>query len=564
MSTAEIQGGLIDALLADVGTVYEALDEDGNVADRLTARAMHAETSVLANRLLEAASPGSRVIIPTQPGLGFERSFFATVMAGMIAVPLPKLGRLASRKLDRAQAVVADCGAEVVIGPMEEISDAAAMMGLRPVGTDNLGTGTPLEALVPPPASGVALLQYTSGSTGTPKGVEITQSNLMANQQAMAERCQVGPGTDIVSWLPTYHDMGLCSMVILPLVSGARLVKMQTDFFIRRPLSWLEAVSGRPEVWTAAPDFAYRTLLDAFARSPLESLDLSGWKIAANASEPVREETMLAFERVFGKFGFASTTFHPGYGLAESTVCVSVNAPGTHRTVNVLERAALAQGVVRDAQGAGESVTVAGCGQPIRGSIVRILHPESNEVLDDCRVGEIAVSSSSNGRGYWNRPELSEQVFGVEVNGTTFLRTGDLGYLRDGEVFICGRKKDLIIVGGENYYSSDLEAAAAEAVADVKRSPLAAFQREDSSVVVAFEANHRLEADQLSDTCREVVKAVASAIPTRVQAVALRRGSIPRTTSGKVQRLKCKDLLADGAFRVLMTWPEEKKLHERV
>ncbi|GAA1855241.1 fatty acyl-AMP ligase [Myceligenerans crystallogenes] len=540
---------------------YEAVDADNTVVDSMTAPELREQSLRLAAALREVAEPGDRVVIPPLSGLDFERAFFACVAAGMIAVPLPKMPSVASNKLRRVESILADCDARVIVSPPDEVALVAERTGVRaldpavarqPAGDDGPG---PAEPVARDPHD-IVLLQYTSGSTGDPKGVEISQANLVINQREMGSRCDVTASTDIVAWLPSYHDMGLCSMVIQPVVTGARVVKIHTTDFIRRPLLWLEAISGRGEVWSAAPDFAYRTCLQALERAESFDADLSGWRTAGNASEPVRESTMVAFEKAMAPYGFRSTAFRPGYGLAESTVCVAVNAPVQARTVLSVDLAQLAQGVVVPVEPASGRAPLVGCGRPIDDSDVVILALDDAVVLGEDRVGELAVAGRSNARGYWKKPEVSEATFGTRIDGRSYLRTGDIAFLHDGEVFICDRLKDLIIAGGENYFPSDLEADVTARVAELDGTTVAVFQDAGGDVVFAFEAASSASAGDLEALIKSVVRAAAQTYPGRLRGVALRRGLIPKTTSGKVQRTRCRDLLATGSITPLHTWPE--------
>lgn len=537
---------------------YEAINSDNAVIDTLTAQTLREESLRLASGLSRVAQPGDRVIIPPLAGLDFERSFFATVAAGMVAVPLPKLPTVASHKLRRIESVLADCDAKAIISADDEsrlIVERTGISNIDPA-LARLDDGKPLMEPIGRDPDAIVLLQYTSGSTGDPKGVEISQANLIINQLEMGSRCDVKRDTDIVCWLPSYHDMGLCSMVILPLVTGARVVKIHTADFIRRPTLWLEAISGRHEVWSAAPDFAYRTCLQALQRADSFTADLSGWRVAANASEPVRESTMQAFEEAMSPHGFPPTAFHPGYGLAESTVCVSVNPPGVKRTVIYCDPEQLAQGVVAPIKPSPDRAPIVGCGHPINDSQVVIMAQNEDVILGENRVGEVCIAGRSNARGYWKKPHVSQQTFGTRVDGTNYLRTGDIAFMRDGEIFICGRKKDLIISGGENYFPSDIEADVSEQLPELSGGAVAAFQGDAGKVAIAFEAPSGMQSDILEELCKRVVRAASQSYPGSLTAVALRRGLIPKTTSGKIQRSRCRDMLAKGAIAPIHSWPE--------
>lgn len=544
---------ILDLLDASSTAVYEAVDADANVVDSVTAAGMRSDALHMADALLAVADPGDRVFIPPLPGVDFERAFFGAVAAGMIAVPLPKMPKIRSKKLDRIEGVVDDCTPRVVIGDEQSQQLVSELFGLAVVPVTARATMDLAGAQAPVARDPMqpALLQYTSGSTGSPKGVEVSEFNLVTNQQGMSRRCAVRHGTDVVAWLPSFHDMGLCSMTIMPAVSGARLVRVATDDFIRRPLLWLEAMRGRGDVWSAAPDSSYRNCVRAKRLVKEFTTDLSGWRFAANAAEPVRESTMLEFEDTFGPYGFSRLAFQPGYGLAESTVCVSVNSPGTPRRSLRLDNVQLASGVVREVAAEQPGVDVPACGRPIEGSEVRILDPEAPVPAGEGRVGEICVSGPSNARGYWQNSDATRETFTTEFEGRRFLRTGDLGFLSDGEVVICGRKKDLLIHAGENFYAPDLEAAGLDGLTTDGTPVVACFQTSDGLVYFCYEAGRGVDEQEEARNCAGALARIATLYPGPTQVVAVARGQIPRTTSGKVQRRQAAAMMERSDFRLV-------------
>lgn len=543
-----------------------ALGVDGGIVAELSASQWDARARGVAHALEAVAAPGDRVILPAMSGLDFHIGFLACLYAGMIAVPVPDVPRqqrptgVPDRREQRLQGIIRDCDARAMVVNAETDLDAVAA-GVACVDVVQPEASPDWE----PHASSrdpetVALLQYTSGSTSEPRGVIITHGNLVANRADTRDRAEVTPGTTAVLWLPLFHDMGLASSVVLPLVSGAQVVSMDPMTFVRNPMVWLRAISGERDALTSAPDFAFHMCVARVTDEERATLDLSGWRVAVNGSEPVQAATLERFAHAFAPCGFRANALRPSYGLAECTLAVSMGLPLTEVVVRSYDRASLAEGKALPAERSESSVEVVGCGHATDRVTLLIVDPDTGERLPEQQVGEVWVHSPSNGKGYWNRPEETAEVFQAvpadEPADRWFVRTGDLGFLDGEELFIAGRRKDVLIIGGENYYPQDAEAVAKDAHAAFAHQVCAAWPLGDgdaSKIGVVVETDER-DPDVLAEAVRAAALAVSRTLPAVVVAFAVPRYAIPRTTSGKLQRRLCARLCDEGALQVLAQW----------
>lgn len=294
----------------------------------------------------------------------------------------------------------------------------------------------------------------------------VSHGNLVANQTALRDRCGIDRRTTVVSWLPLFHDMRLCTAVVLPLVSDAAAVTMQPTTFVRDPRVWLRAVGRYDDVFSAAPDFAYDLCLRRIPEPERRTIDLSTWRVAASGSEPVRAGTLRRFAAGFRTSRFRAEMFTPGYGLAECTLSVTMVRPSADAPVGHYDRAALAAKAARPVAAAADGVVLVDCGAPIDGVRIRIVNPVTRTPAPERTVGEILVDAPGNAAGYWGREPESAEVFGARLDdepGRAYVRTGDLGVLDDGELYVTGRLKDVLIIKGENYFPQDLEVLATAA-----------------------------------------------------------------------------------------------------
>jgi long chain fatty acid CoA FadD26 len=550
-----------------------------------TWRRLSERTRTVAARLALSAAPGERVALLCPQGPGFVVGFLAALSAGTVAVPmftpdLPGHG-------DRLAAVLADARPAVVLttsGAAETVRTFLAVHGLRPqlLITDLIPDLIPdlNPDLMPDDQAGpdgwtpphldeaaTAYLQYTSGSTRVPTGVEISHANVVANARqaldAYAAYAAHSPGDadprslTTVGWLPLYHDMGLVLSLAAPVVRGMLSVLMDPAAFLEQPVRWLRLLSAHPHAISAAPNFAYDYCAATIAAPEKTGLRLDRVVALINGSEPVRPATADRFHAAFADQGLSETVHCPSYGLAEATVFVSAHRPGAELRRYALDREALAGGkALPAAPGDRGAVLLAGCGAPI-GQRVRIAAPGGDVPLPDGEIGEILVQGPNVGRGYWNREHETGATFDGELRDHpgTWLRTGDLGTVLDGELLITGRLKDLIIVDGRNHYPQDIEATAQAAHRAIRPDRLAAFavpghSGTEAAVVVA-EHGRGLPPDRRDPA--EVAGAVRAAVSARhavrlADVVLVPPRGIPRTSSGKVSRSLTRSRYLDGAY----------------
>ncbi len=539
---------------------------DGEVeSDRLSYAELAARARALAAELGGRVAPGERVLLLFPPGLELAVAFFACLYCGAVAVPAyPPRSR---RALPRLAAMVEDCRPALGLASAAVLARSRAWfegdLELAPIAWLTLeeAAATAPSTWRPPAVDpgALAFLQYTSGSTAAPKGVMVTHANLLANQELIGRAFERHAGSVLVSWLPLYHDMGLIGNLLHTPFLGAHCVWMSPMAFLKRPARWLEAISRYQATTSGAPNFAYEL---AVARVPAEErarLDLSRWEVAFNGAEPVRAGTLERFAEAFAPAGFRREAFRPCYGLAEATLLVSGGGVGTPPVVRRFDARGLAAHRADSvSDGDPSSRDLVGSGPVLAGTRVEIVDPATGLRLPPGEVGEIWVAGASVAAGYWQQPEQTVATFGArladDAGAGTFLRTGDLGFLDSGELFITGRLKDLLIVRGRNVYPQDLELAAERSHPALAAGGAAAFAVErggnEELVLVA-------ETGGLGDESPEaVVAAVRRALAEEhevhaAEVVLIRAGTLPRTTSGKVQRRQCRELHLEGGLHVV-------------
>jgi acyl-CoA synthetase (AMP-forming)/AMP-acid ligase II len=541
---------------------------DGAV-DTLTYAELFARARAVAARLQGAVAEGERVLLIYPPGLDFVAAFFGCLLARVVAVPAypPDPARL-ERTLPRLRAIVRDAQARLALttSPLLAIasglfSDVEDLASLSWLATDD--AGDPAASWRAPEISGddVAFLQYTSGSTGAPKGVMVTHKNLLHNLGMLQIAAVFSPSSVWVSWLPQYHDMGLITGLLLPLYVGIRAILMSPLAFLQNPLRWLRAITRFRGTHSGAPNFAYDLCARKARPSTLAELDLSSWHTAFNAAEPVRAETLERFAQTFGPRGLRREALAPCYGLAEVTVVASVGRIQGRPALAGLRASALRAGRVEDATSDDRQI-LASCGpSPVPEHEILIVDPETRRRCLPDRIGEIWLRSPSVARGYWNRPEETREIFHATLADEArpgdegpFLRTGDLGFLRGGELYVTGRRKDVIIINGINYAPQDIELTAERSHAAIRPGCVAAFAVNEGGAErlgVVAEIDPRQEAPP-----EEVIAAIRRAVherhelPVRTGAL-LSPGGLPKTSSGKLQRHTCHAALGEGALPVV-------------
>ncbi len=535
---------------------------------RLTYADLDRAARVVAVALQGVAGPGDRALLLYAPGLAFVAGFFGCQYAGVVPVPAypPRPDRLA-QGWQALAALAADCRPRAVltdrvVGPFipADGGPVAELAGVHRIVTDDLdpsAAGRWREPRLDPDA--LALLQYTSGSTAAPKGVMVTHRNLMHNERVILTAFEhyrhVGVG---VSWLPPYHDMGLVGGILQTVYRGASLVMLSPVALLQDPLHWLRAVSRYRADTSGGPNFAYDLCVTRSTPEERAALDLSNWSVAAVGAEPVSPQTLDRFAEAFAPGGFRREAWYPCYGLAEATVIVSGGARTASPVVRRLDPVALEHGTATAAAAdtAGARVVV-GCGRPWFGDEVRVVDPESRLPKADGEVGEIWVAGPSVTRGYWNRPRETEETFHgrtADTGAGPYLRTGDLGFVADGELFVTGRIKDVIVIRGRNHYPQDIEATAQAAHPGLRRGCGAAFEawRDDRQrLVVVQEVDRGGRGVDPARVVGDVRQAVAERHEVQVtDVVLLEYGSIPKTSSGKVRRAACRTGYETGTLRV--------------
>ncbi|MBV9789076.1 MAG: AMP-binding protein, partial [Chloroflexi bacterium] len=511
---------------------------------------------------------GERALLLYPPGLDYITAFFGCLYAGVVAVPAypPNPARL-SRSLTRLRALVDDATPAVVLTTATHLPIAEVLRTQVPdfpqmtwLATEN-ETADRADEWRHPGASRdtLAFLQYTSGSTALPKGVMLSHGNLLHNSTLIQHAFGHTPDSRGVIWLPPYHDMGLIGGVIQPLYAGFPVTLMSPVDFLQRPLRWLQAISRSRGTTSGGPNFAYELCVNKITPEQITTLDLSSWDLAFNGAEPIRQETLERFATTFAPCGFRKAAFYPCYGLAEATLIVSGGAKTAEPRVMSFDRGELGAGHVVTAPAAHEaSQQFVGSGQALLEQQIAIVDPQTATRCQPDQVGEIWVSGPSVAQGYWNRIETTEQTFRARIAGTDewpFLRTGDLGFVQDGELFVTGRLKDLIIVRGRNYYPQDIELTVERSHPALRPGAGAAFGIEvggEEQIVVVQELEREHRRIEIEPVVSAIRQAVAAQHELRVYSIALiKPGSIPKTSSGKIQRHACRNQFLAGELQLI-------------
>jgi acyl-CoA synthetase (AMP-forming)/AMP-acid ligase II len=543
--------------------------------DLLSYSQLDQRARAIAVALLAAGEPGQRVLLLHQPGIDFVTAFYGCLYAGAVAVTTYPVHR---GRLKQALPKICDllkdaeCSTVLTTSDMAEPFSAAwseAIGGRCPllIASD---TVCPSEAEKwHGPAVGresVAFLQYTSGSTSSPRGVAVTHGNMLHNSELIARGFESDSRSMGISWLPPYHDMGLIGGVVKPLFVGFPVVILSPYAFLQQPFRWLQTITKVRATVTGGPNFAYDLCIRKVTREQRERLDLSSWKIAFNGAEPIHPETMQRFSTIFSSCGFNPKAFYPCYGLAESTLFVTGGKALAGPKYVSVNRNKLEQGRAVAANADDEDAKMlVGCGQAPADQKVVIVDPQSKRRCPEGRVGEIWVSGPSVAAGYWNRPQESAKVFCARLADSKegpYLRTGDLGFLQQGELFVTGRIKDLIIINGRNLYPQDVEITAQASHPGLQPFAGAAFAVEHSGqerLVIAQEVQREFLRSNSADMLAAIRQAVVRDYDVQAYAVALLKpGQVPRTSSGKVRRSLCRMSLLAGKLETFDLYPSSE------
>ncbi len=543
---------------------YVFLADGETEQSRLDYATLRHQALAIAVRLTAAGAGGGRALLLYPPGLDFLAGFFGCLYAGVTAVPAyPLRGR---RPDARLESIARDAELAAVLTPArllaarERLGPDSPLARLPWLAGDVEASASAPEPTAMPVPRDLALLQYTSGSTASPRGVMVDHACLLHNLEDLDRGWEHGPDDALVSWLPAFHDMGLVYGLLMPLYKGFPCYLMAPAAFLARPLRWLEALSRYRGTHGAAPNFAYDLCVERSTPESRAGLDLSHWRVALNGAEPVRAGTLERFAAAFGPQGFLARSFCPGYGLAEATL--KVTALPAHRDPAVLrvDGIALAQGRVLDATGP-QGRDLVGCGRSQIDTRILIVDPLTRVPRPPDRVGEIWVAGRTLARGYWGRPQDSAETFQAHTadGDGPWLRTGDLGFVRDGELFITGRHKETLVLQGLNHYPQDIEYAIQASHPALALDAGAAFtvatDTGEGLVVV-----NELRREGLRKTPPEQVLAamrrrLAEDCHLQPQALALLRpGGVLKTSSGKIRRGACRDAFLADELPMLARW----------
>lgn len=514
---------------------------------------------------------GERALLLYPPGLDFVAALFGCLYSGVVAVPAyPPHPARPEITLPKLRAILADSQAKYVLTTTPILEKVAPLFArdeefrqLRWLATDEIDHARAEdwnETWIAP--EDLAFLQYTSGSTSAPKGVMVSHRNLLENSAYIHYGFEHTPESISVTWLPAYHDMGLIDGIIQPLFGGFTGYMMPQTSFLQRPLRWLQAISRYRATHSGGPNFAYEHCVNKIRPEQRSGLDLSCWRVAYNGAEPIREETLQRFAASFEECGFRPDAFYPAYGLAEATLKVAGGRGARPPVICKLESAPLEENLIVEASASSDPRNVrtfVSSGRLDLGTRVVIVEPSSLTKCANGMVGEVWVSGEGVAQGYWNRPELTEQTFRAHLSDTgagPFLRTGDLGFIKDGELFITGRLKDLIIIGGRNHYPQDIELIVEQCHPALRSGARAAFSIEiegEEQLVVAAELDQRFTrhfpAEERKSLKTTVLRAVSDYFGLHVhELVLLKVGGVPKTSSGKIKRQECRKAYLTGTL----------------
>ena len=492
--------------------------QDGEVeSGHINYRELDKKARVIASHLQSFKE--ERALLLYHSGIEFITAFFGCLYAGVIAVPVypPRRNQKLSRLLaivNDAQPKVALTNTSILTDIEQKWTDDAQLAQLKLIATDIIERQNQDFIPITPTSDSLAFLQYTSGSTGTPKGVMISHGNLLHNAQTTYQFMEHSAESKFVTWLPMYHDMGLIGGILQPLYGGFSCIIMPPTSFLQRPYRWLQAISKYKGTTSGGPNFAYDLCVRKITPEQKITLDLSSWDVAFNGAEPVRHETLERFAEAFVECGFRKEAFYPCYGMAETTLMISGVDKATSPIVKVVQKSALESSrVVESSIENGDVYHFVSCGLVIPEQKVVIANPETLKSCSKDEIGEIWVSGSSVGQGYWNRDRDTRETFDAYLSDTgegPFLRTGDLGFLQSGELFITGRAKDLIIIRGRNLYPQDIELTAERSHPSLRAGASAAFTvlvNNEDKLVVVQELEFRAKPDKT-----EVANAIRQAI----------------------------------------------------
>ncbi|HEU4712855.1 MAG TPA: amino acid adenylation domain-containing protein [Pyrinomonadaceae bacterium] len=541
---------------------YTFLSEGDEPEKRVSYDQLDQQARSIAAHLQSYSAAGERVLLLYPPGLDYIAAFFGCMYAGAIAVPAYPPRR--NRSLERLRAIVSDAQAafalttDTIYSRVQPLlAETPDLLAVKWLATDRLSFDAADNWRDPRiDDASIAFLQYTSGSTSTPKGVMVTHRNLLQNQEMIRRAFRQSSESVIAGWLPMYHDMGLIGNVLQPMFLGVPCILLSPASFLQQPARWLQTITQYQATTSGGPNFAYDLCVNKISDEVRATLDLSSWTCAFNGAEPVRADTMKRFADAFEPCGFNAAAFHPCYGLAEATLIVTGGRKSESPLVLTLDTKSLEQGRVIEDPAGRELVS---CGEVTDEQRIAIVNPQTERACAAGEVGEVWVSGPGVAAGYWNRAGATVETFGATLDDRAFLRTGDLGFISAGELFITGRIKDLIVVRGRNHYPQDLELTMQRSHRALRPGCGAAFSldvdgEERLVLVQELDVRQRPATDAVIEDIKRAIFEEHEIAPYAI--ALLKAGSIPKTSSGKIQRHACRAEFQQARWEVVDEWRE--------
>lgn len=560
------------------GHAYTFLIDGKKETPPLTYGELDRQARAMAALLQKFQAKGERALLLYPQSLEVIAAFCGCLYAGVIAIPVPppESGRL-KRTLPRLRAIVKDAQAtfalttEAILSLIENVKEEFPEFDqMHWITSESLDLELAEQWEDPQvDKDQLAYLQYTSGSTAIPKGVMLSHFNLIHHANYLQKACGYDSDSISVTWMPYFHDYGLVEGMMVPLFNGTPCYLMSPFAFIKRPIQWLKNMTKFRGTHSQAPNFAYDLCIRKVKSKEIQELDLSSWQAAGNAAEPINPKVMAKFVETFEPCGFRWESFAPAYGLAEYTLLVSTKPKGEMPVITALDAAALEQDKIVSANPDQEQGVrfIAGCGRRVCETKIAIVHPDTLTRCAPDEVGEVWVSDPSMAQGYWQREEETNQTFRAYIQDTgegPFLRTGDIGFLKEGELFINGRIKDLIIIRGANHYPQDLEWSVQHLDSVLRPDYGAAFSIEDDGeekLVVVQEIERRSGEIDIEKLIGDIRQEIAEQHEIMVHAIVLAKpGTILKTASGKIQRRACRQNFLNGTINIVGAWSEKPDL----
>jgi len=562
---------LLDVLLERAGhsgtqCAYTFLHDGDSRSSVIAYGQLDRQARAIAARLQSQRLFGHRALLTFPSGLEFVAAFWGCLYAGVIAVPVPVMRM--HRSLQRFESILADSGADIVLTTSETLSRLEpaiqthpSLEGLQWIATDHIDEEMANEWTAPILSGDtLAFLQYTSGSTAMPKGVMVSHRNLLHNLSAIQRAFRHTSQSIGVSWLPFHHDMGLIGGLLQPLYAGFPCYLMSPTAFVKNPLRWLQMISRYRATTSGGPNFAYEACIRAITPAVMETLDLCTWGVAFTGAEPIHADTLTRFSEVFGPVRFAPEAFLPCYGLAEATLMVTAKRSASPTVRVVLESALHQNQAVNVPYDHPEGKRLVSSGQPFCDMDVAIVNPHTHRRCAGTEVGEIWISGGSVAKGYWNKLEESGRAFHAFIQDTgegPYLRSGDLGFVDNEELYVTGRVKDLLIIKGRNHYPQDIEWTVNHCDPSLLSYTCAAFSVEmcgEERLILVQEVSLRKLPD-LERLIGIIRLAIAKEHEIEVYGITfVKAGSLPKTTSGKTERHTCKAMYGAKTLKVIGGW----------